>query len=139
MGAKGSQSITTDAAKQSIRFEYSQLTMEALAAQLTVLLRATGDGGQEVKDMTGLRGNYQVAFSFPLADMRSDVRSVVLDKMGASNQPAGAATPADAASDPPGASSLLQSLKSMGLDLETRKTMVEQLVIDHIEKTPTDN
>jgi len=140
MGAKGSQTISTDADKKSIRIEASQLTMERLAAMLTALSQA--NGGQEVKDMTGLKGNYQVALSFALADMRSDVRSVVQEKMGAPGPPAdaaGAAMPADAASDPGGVSSLLQSLKSMGLKLESRKVMVEQLVIDHIERMPTEN
>ena len=140
MGAKGTQSISTDAAKQSIRIEASQLTMEGLAGMLTGFSQASG--GQEVKDMTGLKGNYQVAFSFALADLRSDVRSVLQEKMGVPSPPAeaaGAAMPAEAASDPGGASSLLQSLKSMGLKLESRKVVVEQLVIDHIEKTPTEN
>jgi len=140
MGSKGSQSISTDAAKQSIRIEASQLTMEGLANMLTSLSQA--NGGQEVKDMTGLKGNYQVAFSFSLADMRSDVRSVVQEKMGVPSPPAGAAEagmPADAASDPGGSSSLSKSIESMGLKLESRKVMVEQLVIDHVERKPTEN
>jgi uncharacterized protein (TIGR03435 family) len=139
MGAKGSQTISADADKKSIGIEASQLTMEGLAGMLTALSQA--NGGQEVKDMTGLQGNYQVAISFSLADMRSDVRSVLQEKMGV-NPPAeaaGAAMPADAASDPGGASSLSKSLESMGLKLESRKVMVEQLVIDHAEKTPTEN
>jgi uncharacterized protein (TIGR03435 family) len=49
------------------------------------------------------------------------------------------ATPADAASDPGGSSSLVQAVQSLGLKLESRKAMVEQLVIDHVEKTPTEN
>jgi len=140
MGSKGSQSISTDAAKQSIRIETSRLTMEDLANMLTSLSQA--NGGQEVKDMTGLKGNYQVAFSFSLADMRSDMRSVVQEKMGVPSPPAeaaGAAMPADAASDPGGSSSLSKSIESLGLKLESRKAMVEQLVIDHVEKTPTEN
>jgi uncharacterized protein (TIGR03435 family) len=114
--------------------------MEGLASMLTSLSQA--NGGQEVKDMTGLKGNYQVAFSFSLADMRSDMRSVVQEKMGVPSPPAeaaGAAMPADAASDPGGSSSLSKSIESLGLKLESRKAMVEQLVIDHVEKTPTEN
>jgi uncharacterized protein (TIGR03435 family) len=58
------------------------------------------------------------------------------------NLPADAAAgamPADAASDPGGSSTLVQAVQSMGLKLETRKAVLEQLVIDHIEKTPTEN
>jgi uncharacterized protein (TIGR03435 family) len=30
-------------------------------------------------------------------------------------------------------------VQSMGLRLESRKAMVDQLIVDHIEKTPTEN
>ena len=52
---------------------------------------------------------------------------------------AGAAMPAEAASDPSGSSSLFKAVQSMGLKLVPRKVMVEGLVIDHIEKTPIEN
>jgi uncharacterized protein (TIGR03435 family) len=142
MGAKGAVSYRMDAATQSMRIGATQLTMEGFTNLLTVLLKAFGGGGQRVKDMTGLTGNYQLAISFSLADMRSDVRSVLQEKGMMPNLPdgaAGAAMPADAASDPGGSSSLSKSIESIGLKLESRKVMVEQLVIDHIEKTPTEN
>jgi uncharacterized protein (TIGR03435 family) len=47
--------------------------------------------------------------------------------------------PADAATDPGGSPSLVKAVKSIGLKLAQRKVMVEQLVIDRIEKTPTEN
>jgi uncharacterized protein (TIGR03435 family) len=44
------------------------------------------------------------------------------------------------ASDPSGGgSSLTDAVQSMGLKLESRKAMVDQFVVDHIEKTPTEN
>jgi uncharacterized protein (TIGR03435 family) len=49
------------------------------------------------------------------------------------------ALPSDAASDPGGSSTLFRAVESMGLKLESRKAVVEQLVIDHVEKTPTEN
>jgi uncharacterized protein (TIGR03435 family) len=51
---------------------------------------------------------------------------------------ASGAMPGDAASTPAG-SSLFDVVHSMGLNLEQRKAMVEQLVIDSVEKTPTAN
>jgi uncharacterized protein (TIGR03435 family) len=30
-------------------------------------------------------------------------------------------------------------VQAMGLKLEPRKAMVDQLIVDHIEKTPTEN
>ncbi|MFZ0961971.1 MAG: TIGR03435 family protein, partial [Terriglobia bacterium] len=38
-----------------------------------------------------------------------------------------------------GGSTVFASVKKLGLKLEPRKAPVEQLVIDHVEKTPTEN
>ena len=44
------------------------------------------------------------------------------------------------ASDPGGGgTSLADAVQSMGLKLESRKAVVDQLIVDHIEKTPTEN
>ena len=56
---------------------------------------------------------------------------------GAANPGAG---PAEAASDPSGAASFItKAVQSHGLKLEPPKAMVEQLIVDHVEKTPTEN
>ena len=47
--------------------------------------------------------------------------------------------PAEVASDPGGGSTLLQSLRNLGLDLAERKMPVVKLIIDHVERTPTEN
>ena len=44
----------------------------------------------------------------------------------------------DAASDPTGVS-LVASLRKLGLKLERRKAPIEVLVIDKVEKVPTEN
>jgi uncharacterized protein (TIGR03435 family) len=49
------------------------------------------------------------------------------------------AGPAFAASDPAGGSSLRDSVQKLGLRLESRKLAIDVMVIDHIEKSPTDN
>ena len=47
---------------------------------------------------------------------------------------------APVASDPGGGgTSLMDAVQSMGLKLESRKATVDQLIVDHIEKTPTEN
>jgi uncharacterized protein (TIGR03435 family) len=89
--------------------------------------------------MTGLTANYQVAISFSLEDLLNIARS---QGMAVPNLPAeggGAALPGDAASDPGGSSTLVQAVQSMGLKLEPRKATVDHLIIDHVEKTPTEN
>src|ERR1035437_1111721 len=136
MGAKGTVSYVVDPATRSMKIEASQLTKIGLADWLTVLSRATG-GGMEVKDMTGLTGNYQVAIAFSVEDLTGMARAKWINEP---NPPAGGpAMPADAAPDPGASSSLVKAVRSLGLKLESRKVPVEQLVIDHIEKTPTEN
>lgn len=138
MGEKGTVSYVVDPATRSMKIAASQLTMGGLADWLTTLLRATG-GGLQVKDMTGLTAKYQVAITFSLEDLTGAVRAKWIDEPNLSADVAGTAMPANAASDPGGSPSLLKAVQSMGLKLAQRKVMVEQLVIDHIEKTPTEN
>lgn len=45
---------------------------------------------------------------------------------------------ADAASDP-GGLSIFAAVQQLGLKLEPRKVPVDFIVIDHLEKTPTEN
>jgi len=51
----------------------------------------------------------------------------------------GGANTGPEASDPGGGSSVFDSVGQMGLKLEDRSATVDRLVIDHIEKTPTEN
>jgi uncharacterized protein (TIGR03435 family) len=137
MGAKGTVSYSMDPATRSMKIEASRVTMGGFADMLTSLSQASG--GQQVNDMTGLTGNYQVAISFSLEDMMNMARAQGAAVPNLPAEAAAAGMPADAASDPGGSSTLLQAVQSMGLKLESRKAVVEQLVIDHIEKTPTEN
>ncbi len=135
MGAKGTLSYGVDPATRTMTIKASQTTMAELAGMLTTLLKATG-GGLEVKDLTGLTGKYPVVISFLLEDLTGAARAKwVADP----SPPAGSAGPADAATAPGGSSSLFKAVQSLGLKLEPRKVTVEQLVIDHIEKTPVEN
>jgi uncharacterized protein (TIGR03435 family) len=54
--------------------------------------------------------------------------------------PSGAsANAAPVASDPSGGSSVFESVKQLGLELNERNAKVKRLVIDHVEKMPTEN
>jgi uncharacterized protein (TIGR03435 family) len=53
---------------------------------------------------------------------------------------AGAAGNVPIASDPGGGgTSITDAVQSMGLRLESRKAMVDEFIVDHVEKTPTEN
>src|ERR1019366_5994608 len=110
MGAKGTVSYSMDPATRSMKIEASQVTMGGFADMLTALSQASG--GQQVKDMTGLTGNYQVAISFSLEDMMNIARAQRLAVPSPPAEATAATMPADAASDPGGSSTLLQAVQS---------------------------
>ena len=83
-----------------------------------------------VVDMTELKGNYQVVLDISQEDIRAVMRS-----LGAA-MPAGAGGATDASE--PG-SSILTSVQQLGLKLEARKAPLDMIVIDHLEKLPTEN
>jgi uncharacterized protein (TIGR03435 family) len=95
---------------------HEEITMERLAAILGSLI-----GGRPVTDATGLNGKYDLAMHW-------------LMPAG----PADNATPADPyAGAGPSVFAALQS--QLGLKLESKKGMVEVLVVDHCERMPTEN
>jgi uncharacterized protein (TIGR03435 family) len=135
MGKRGKININMTP-EGSIHLESSRVTMSAFADMLSQLTRMTGGNGQQVVDMTGIEGNYVVAFDLSMADILNVARS-----MGAAvpNMPTAAGAPADAASDPSESSTLYKAVQALGLKLETRRSNTEQLIIDHVEKMPTEN
>jgi uncharacterized protein (TIGR03435 family) len=88
-----------------------------------------------IVDKTGLTGNYDVALDLSMEDLMKVARSSGM----AVPMPGGGdpARPAESASDPQG--SIFTTIQQLGLKLEGRKSSVDMLVIDHIEKAPTEN
>jgi uncharacterized protein (TIGR03435 family) len=140
MGLKGKMSYRIDTAARSIHIDFSMTTMSGFADMTTQLLTSLGGGtgARRIVDMTGIEGNYDASLEISLAEMMNIARSAGIDAPGAAMAtPAGGAA---AASDPgAGGSSLSDALQSMGLKLESRKATLEQFIVDHIERTPTDN
>jgi len=132
MGAKGIVTIKMDG--QAMHISADTMTMDGFADQLTGLMKM-GGGSQTVVDMTGLKGNYQVAFDMSMADLMAAARAMGADLP--SNKEKGAAGIAEA--DDPSGSSVYSSVQKLGLKLEPRKANVEQLVVDQAEKMPTEN
>jgi uncharacterized protein (TIGR03435 family) len=142
MGAKGIMKTRLDTETRSMIMESSNVTMPGLAEQLTGMLQMGGGGGKQVVDQTGLKGSYEVTMEFAMADLMAMARSQGMMPMGPGGGGGGGAnaSPASEASDPGGmGSTVYASVKKLGLKLEPRKAPVEQLVIDHVEKTPTEN
>jgi uncharacterized protein (TIGR03435 family) len=145
MGAKGTVTQKVDMENMTVHLESSMVTMGGFADMLTNMMQLGGAGGEQVVDMSGLKGNYQVALDFPLADLivmaQARARELGLNLPGGPGAGSGAADnlPASGVTDPAGRSNLYGSVEKLGLKLESRNAPVEQVIVDHMEKTPTEN
>jgi uncharacterized protein (TIGR03435 family) len=126
-GTTGTLKLGMSPDGSTIRMEAERLTMQQLADSLIQFTR------KPVIDMTGLQGNYRVAFEISRDDMLAMARAAGMNIPGAP-----AAGPAGGASDP-GGTSAYQSVEKMGLKLEQRKGTVDYFVIDRLEKTPSED
>ena len=123
-----------------VHMEMSRVTMESLVDTLAPMV------DKPIVDMTGLKGTYQFAMDLPVEDLlavaqRSAAQAGIQLPIGAS-VPVAAGTPGtnpgDAAT--PGAGSgVFSALEKLGLKLDARKAPVDTIVVDHLEKTPTEN
>jgi uncharacterized protein (TIGR03435 family) len=122
----------------AVAIEISKVTMTDFVDLLTQLL------DRPVVNMTELKGAYQVSLELPQEELAGFAQRIA-SKAGLplptnASALAGAAPGAGGptASDPSGGS-IFRAVQQLGLKLDSRKAPVETLVIDHIEKTPTEN
>jgi uncharacterized protein (TIGR03435 family) len=143
MGLQGKMSYRLNPATQSFHIDFSMTTMTGFADMITQLFtQLGGTGGRQVVDMTGIKGNYDASVELSLAELIAMARASGADiPAGVPGGPGGRGGNAPAvASDPSGGgSSLTDAVQSMGLKLESRKATVDQFIVDHMEKTPSEN
>jgi uncharacterized protein (TIGR03435 family) len=146
MGLKGKMSYRLNPATQTFHIDFSMTTMTGFADMITQLFaQLGGTGGRQVVDMTGIEGNYDASIELSLAELIAMARAAGADiPAGAPGGGGGGAggrgnAPAVASDPGGGGSSLADAVQSMGLKLESRKATVDQFIVDHIEKTPTEN
>lgn len=133
MGSKGTIMYELNRSTGAMELEATGVSMSGLADMLSQFSQMQGAGGRQVVDMTGLKGNYDFTLDFPLADLLNMARSAGM------MPPGGPPPQMNEAPEPGGSSSLNESVEALGLKLDPRNAPVEQVVIDHIEKTPTEN
>ena len=102
-------------------------------AQLTEMLSRFLD--RPVVDMTELKGSYQVAVDLSMDDMRNAAKAAG-QALPPPPPPTGGGAVA-VASEP--GTSIFASVQLMGLKLDPRKAPIQRMVIDSIEKMPTEN
>jgi uncharacterized protein (TIGR03435 family) len=116
----------------AMRLEISKMTLATFADFLA------GFVDRPVVDMTELKGNYQLALELSTQDLMTAARAAgVAVPMGRGGGDA-ARQPADAASDPSGGS-IFAAVQQLGLKLDARKAPIDLIVIDQVQKTPTEN
>ncbi len=113
---------------KSMRFEITGATLAELAEGLSPMT------DHPIVDMTGLTGKYQITLDISMQEIMNAARAA-----GANVPPAAVDPnkPAEGASDP--GSSVFTSFQALGLKLEARKTPMTMIVVDSIEKMPTEN
>ena len=116
----------------TMRLEAPKMTMAALADSLSRFF------DRPVVDLTELKGSYQVALDLSMGDLLNAARSAGFMAPGMGGGRDGARPPADAASDPSG-TSIFAAVQQLGLKLEPRKAPIDLVVVDHLEKNPTEN
>jgi uncharacterized protein (TIGR03435 family) len=111
-----------------MHMEADRMSMTMLTETITRFL------DRPVVDMTELKGNYHVALDLSTDDLKNGAKGMGMGAMIAGE----GGKPSAEASEPAG-SSLFMSMQQMGLKLEPRKAPVVVIVIDHVEKSPTEN
>jgi uncharacterized protein (TIGR03435 family) len=117
-GPYGHIRLTATAA--GLRSEFEAVSMEGLASYLS-----QGMAGLPVSDKTGLNGSYRIVLDVAMAD---------LPGMPAAPAKSDSIVPAE-----PSGYSVIESLRTNGLDLVRERAPVEFFVIDSMERTPTPN
>ncbi len=125
-GMYGSAAVrfNVDAPNSMVRMEGRNMTVRDLVRFLTV---ADLGNGRPIVDMTGLKGSHDISLDIPMS------------MIGGPPPEAGAGHPADTVADPPENGRMMQSLKSLGLELKKTKAPVDHLIVDHSERKPTEN
>jgi len=144
MGLKGKMAYRLNPATQTFHIDFSMTTMAGFADMITQLFaQIGGTGGRQVVDMTEIKGNYDASIELSLAELIAMARAAGADIPGggpAGTPGGGRGGNVPVASDPGGGgTSLADAVQSMGLKLESRKAVVDQFVVDSVEKAPTEN
>jgi uncharacterized protein (TIGR03435 family) len=131
----GSGTVKITMANGAMHMESAKMSMTQFAEALSRFL------DHPVVDMTDLKGNYQVALDLSMEDIMNAARSAGMQGPGGPGRGGGGMPgrgAAEGASDPSG-SSLFNNVQQLGLKLEARKAPADLIVVDHLEKLPTEN
>jgi len=125
MGERGDFSLHFDTSSMAMQMTSNAITMNGVAVMVNIL----GSGqGREVVNQTNLPGPYQVSLEFALGDLLGALHDDGIDL-----------PPSPGFDSPDNGATLGGSLNKLGLHLEKTRAAVTRLVVDHIDKAPTEN
>jgi len=112
-----------------MHLEMGKVTMTAFADMLNRFV------DRPVLDMTEIKGHYQVGLDLSIDNLANTAKAA-----GVSIPfPIGRGGPGTVEASDPSGTSIFSSIQQLGLRLEPRKAPIEYVVVDHVEKTPTEN
>ncbi len=129
-GTNGNVKMTMENGKMHMAMEKADM------ATLSAIISRFVD--KPVMDQTELTGNYQIALDMSMEDLMNVARQQGMQMPGQPSAAASSSRPAETIADPSG-STLFSTIAQMGLKLESKKMLVPVIVVDHVEKTPTEN
>jgi uncharacterized protein (TIGR03435 family) len=112
---------------RGMHLESPKITFAELATLLTELV------GRQVVDMTETKSSYQISVDISFEDIFDDTKAQGRDGAGAAQ----ASTPEGSAN--PMAGAIIAAVQKMGLRLDSRKLPTQMIIVDHLEKTPSEN
>jgi len=122
-------------ANGQMHMEMERMSMATLAQTLTPML------DRPVLDHTGLKGEFTIALDLSMSDMMQMARTAGIAGVGL--PPAGGAAggpgPAGLAASDPSGGSIFVSVQQLGLRLEKQKAPSETIIVDSMQKNPSEN
>jgi uncharacterized protein (TIGR03435 family) len=126
-----------------LRMELPRVTMDAFAQEtLTEMVK-----DRPILNRTSLKGFYHVIMELPFSEyLRYTTRNLprdpwvnsVIGAFGGGAEPNSTADAGMSASDP-SSEVVFRAVQKLGLKLSSKKAPVKQLIIDHVDKNPTEN
>jgi uncharacterized protein (TIGR03435 family) len=116
----------------AIHLEIEKMTLSAFADLLARFV------DRPVVDLTEVKGNYQLALDLSTQDLMAVARAVGISVPMRMGRGGPDRQPSDVPADPSG-SSIFAAVQQLGLKLDSRKLPIDLIVVDSVEKTPTEN
>ncbi len=112
---------------RGMHLESPKITCAELATLLTELVN------RQVVDMTETKSSYQISLDIALEDIVAQAQAQARDgaAAGQASTPTGSANPIGDA--------IVAAVQKIGLRLDSRKVPTEMIIVDHLEKTPSEN